>query len=72
MGDLQRQIALLRGRGLGVLITDHNVQDTLGICDRAYIIAEGQILEEGTPAQIAASPRARAVYLGERFRLQAP
>jgi lipopolysaccharide export system ATP-binding protein len=72
VGDLQRQIALLKQRGLGVLITDHNVQDTLGICDRAYIIAEGQILEEGTPAAIAESPRARAVYLGERFRLQTP
>jgi lipopolysaccharide export system ATP-binding protein len=70
VGDLQRQISLLKQRGLGVLITDHNVQDTLGICDRAYIIAQGQILEEGTPAEIAASPRARAVYLGERFRLQ--
>jgi lipopolysaccharide export system ATP-binding protein len=72
VGDLQRQIGLLKSRGLGVLITDHNVQDTLGICDRAYIIAQGQILEEGTPAQIADSPRARAVYLGERFRLHAP
>jgi lipopolysaccharide export system ATP-binding protein len=69
VGDLQRQIFLLKQRGLGVLITDHNVQDTLGICDRAYIIAQGHILEEGTPEQIAASPRARAVYLGERFRL---
>jgi lipopolysaccharide export system ATP-binding protein len=72
VGDLQRQIALLKQRGLGVLITDHNVQDTLGICDRAYIIAQGQILEEGPPAAIAESPRARAVYLGERFRLQTP
>ncbi|GMU00276.1 LPS export ABC transporter ATP-binding protein [Corallococcus caeni] len=72
VGDLQRQIHLLRQRGLGILITDHNVQDTLGICDRAYIIAQGQILEEGTPAQIAGSARARAVYLGDRFRLQAP
>ncbi|MBZ4332071.1 LPS export ABC transporter ATP-binding protein [Corallococcus interemptor] len=72
VGDLQRQIHLLRERGLGILITDHNVQDTLGICDRAYIIAQGQILEEGTPAQIAGSARARAVYLGDRFRLQAP
>ncbi|KFE71526.1 LPS export ABC transporter ATP-binding protein [Hyalangium minutum] len=72
VGDLQKQIALLKQRGLGVLITDHNVQDTLGICDRAYIIAQGQILEEGTPAAIAESPRARAVYLGERFRLQTP
>lgn len=70
VGDLQRQIALLKSRGLGVLITDHNVQDTLRICDRAYIIAQGEILEEGTPAQIAASAKARAVYLGERFRLQ--
>jgi len=69
VGDLQKQIALLRSRGLGVLITDHNVRDTLGICDRAYIIAQGQILEEGTPTQIAQSERARAVYLGERFRL---
>lgn len=69
VGDLQRQIGELKGRGLGVLITDHNVRDTLRICDRAYIIAEGKILEEGTPQQIAASPRARAVYLGERFRL---
>ena len=69
VGDLQKQIFLLKQRGLGVLITDHNVQDTLGICDRAYIIAQGKILEEGTPEQIAASPRARAVYLGERFRL---
>jgi lipopolysaccharide export system ATP-binding protein len=70
VGDLQRQIFLLRERGLGILITDHNVQDTLGICDRAYIIAQGEILEEGTPQQIASSARARAVYLGERFRLQ--
>jgi len=70
VGDLQRQISHLKSRGLGVLITDHNVQDTLGICDRAYIIAQGEILEEGTPQQIASSPRARAVYLGERFRLQ--
>jgi lipopolysaccharide export system ATP-binding protein len=69
VGDLQRQIGLLKGRGLGVLITDHNVHDTLKICDRAYIIAEGAIQEDGTPEQIAASPRARAVYLGERFRL---
>ncbi len=70
VGDLQRQIALLKSRGLGVLITDHNVQDTLGICDRAYIIAQGQILEEGTPAELANSAKAREVYLGERFRLQ--
>ena len=69
VGDLQRQIGSLKQRGLGVLITDHNVQDTLRICDRAYIIANGKILEEGTPRAISESPRARAVYLGERFRL---
>jgi lipopolysaccharide export system ATP-binding protein len=70
VGDIQGQISLLKSRGLGVLITDHNVQETLSICDRAYIIAQGQILEEGTPEQLVSSPRARAVYLGERFRLQ--
>ena len=69
VGDLQRQIGQLRARGLGILVTDHNVRDTLRICDRAYIIAQGKILEEGTPSQIAQSERARTVYLGERFRL---
>ncbi len=72
VSDLQRQITLLKSRGLGVLITDHNVRDTLKICDRAYIIADGQILEEGTPMEIARSERARAVYLGDRFRLDEP
>jgi lipopolysaccharide export system ATP-binding protein len=69
VGDLQRQIGLLRERGLGVLITDHNVQDTLRICDRAYLIAHGKVLEEGTPRELAGSARARSIYLGERFRL---
>ncbi|MFO7155546.1 MAG: LPS export ABC transporter ATP-binding protein [Pseudomonadota bacterium] len=69
VAEIQRQIADLKRRGLGVLITDHNVRETLGICDRAYIIAGGRILEEGTPAQIAASERARSIYLGEKFRL---
>jgi lipopolysaccharide export system ATP-binding protein len=69
VADLQKQMTVLRARGLGILITDHNVRDTLRICDRAYIIASGRILEEGTPAQIAASERARSVYLGEGFRL---
>ena len=67
--DLQRLIARLRERGLGVLITDHAVRETLGICDRAVLLVEGKLLESGTPAQIAASDRARAVYLGERFKL---
>jgi lipopolysaccharide export system ATP-binding protein len=68
VGDLQKQIAHLKSRHIGVLITDHNVRDTLRICDRAYIIAQGQILEAGSPSQIAASPRARQVYLGDSFR----
>jgi len=69
VAELQRLIAALKGKGIGVLLTDHNVREALGICDRAYILNAGQILEEGTPALIAASERARAVYLGERFRL---
>ena len=68
--DLQRLIHKLRGRGLGILITDHAVRETLGICDRAVLLAEGKLLESGTPAEIAASARARAVYIGERFKLE--
>ena len=60
---------LNRAKGIGVLLTDHSVREALGICDRAYILSSGQILEEGTPAHIAGSARARAVYLGEKFRL---
>jgi lipopolysaccharide export system ATP-binding protein len=67
--ELQRLIATLRDKGIGVLLTDHNVREALGICDRAYILSVGKILEEGTPSAIAQSSRARAVYLGERFRL---
>ncbi|HEY0881960.1 MAG TPA: ATP-binding cassette domain-containing protein, partial [Archangium sp.] len=69
VGELQKEIAKLRARGLGVLITDHSVRDTLRICDRAYIIASGRILEEGTPQAIASSERARSVYLGADFTL---
>jgi lipopolysaccharide export system ATP-binding protein len=68
--DLQRLIHKLRDRGLGILITDHAVRETLGICDRAVLLVEGRLLESGTPAEIAASERARAVYLGERFKLE--
>jgi len=68
--ELQRLIGKLRGKGLGVLITDHAVRETLGICDRAVLLVEGRLLESGTPAEIAASERARAVYLGERFKLE--
>ena len=70
VGELQRLIGGLRDRGIGVLITDHNVREALGICGRAYILSSGTILESGTPAEIAASPKARAVYLGEKFRLE--
>ncbi len=69
VAELQRLIASLKARGIGVLLTDHNVREALGICDRAYVLAGGRILEEGTPARIASSEKARAVYLGERFRL---
>jgi lipopolysaccharide export system ATP-binding protein len=69
VAELQKEIGRLRQRGLGVLITDHNVRDTLRICDRASIIAAGRILEEGTPDQLASSDRARAAYLGEGFTL---
>jgi lipopolysaccharide export system ATP-binding protein len=68
--DLQRLIGRLRERGLGILVTDHAVRETLGICDRAVLLVEGKLLEAGTPAEIAASDRARAVYLGERFKLE--
>jgi lipopolysaccharide export system ATP-binding protein len=68
--ELQKLIHRLRDKGLGVLITDHAVRETLGICDRAVLLAEGKLLESGTPAEIAASPRARAVYLGDGFRLE--
>jgi lipopolysaccharide export system ATP-binding protein len=72
VGELQRLIGGLRDRGIGVLVTDHNVREALGICGRAYVLSAGRILESGTPAEIARSERARAVYLGERFRLDEP
>jgi lipopolysaccharide export system ATP-binding protein len=67
--DIQGIIGQLRDRGIGVLITDHNVRETLQIVDRAYIIHEGQILMSGTAAELAADTRAREVYLGENFSL---
>jgi lipopolysaccharide export system ATP-binding protein len=69
VSELQKEIARLRERGLGVLITDHNVRDTLRICTRAYILVGGKILEEGKPEAIARSERARSVYLGADFSL---
>jgi lipopolysaccharide export system ATP-binding protein len=67
--DIQGIVTQLRTRGIGVLITDHNVRETLGICDRAYIVNDGTVLEEGSPEHIAQSKRAREIYLGERFQL---
>jgi lipopolysaccharide export system ATP-binding protein len=67
--DIQGIVTQLKKRGIGVLITDHNVRETLGICDRAYILNDGAVLEEGAPARIAESPLAREIYLGEKFRL---
>lgn len=67
--EIQRIIGFLKSRGIGVLITDHNVRETLGICDRAYIISEGRVLAEGTPGEIVENPDVRKVYLGEHFRM---
>jgi lipopolysaccharide export system ATP-binding protein len=69
VGEIQRIVRHLRERGIGVLITDHNVRETLGICDRAYILNEGAVLARGTPAHILADARVREVYLGHEFRL---
>jgi lipopolysaccharide export system ATP-binding protein len=67
--DIQGIIRQLKSKGIGIIITDHNVRETLGVCDRAYIINEGQILEEGSPEKIAQSQRAREIYLGDGFEL---
>ncbi len=67
--EIQRIIAFLKGRGIGVLITDHNVRETLGICDHAYIISEGRVLAQGTPQDIVNNADVRRVYLGEHFRM---
>ena len=67
--EIQRIIGFLKARQIGVLITDHNVRETLGICDRAYIISEGRVLAEGEPAAIVENPQVRKVYLGEHFRM---
>ncbi len=67
--EIQRIVRFLKSRGIGVLITDHNVRETLGICDRAYIISEGTVLASGTPQEIVANANVRKVYLGEHFRM---
>jgi len=67
--EIQRIIGFLKSRGIGVLITDHNVRETLGICDRAFIISDGRVLAQGTPAEIVDNADVRRVYLGEHFRM---
>jgi lipopolysaccharide export system ATP-binding protein len=67
--EIQRIVRFLKGRGIGVLITDHNVRETLGICDRAYIINQGTVLASGSPDDIIANESVRRVYLGEHFRM---
>jgi len=67
--DIQKIIGFLKERGIGVLITDHNVRETLGICDHAYIINEGSVLAQGKPDEIVYNENVRRVYLGEHFRM---
>ena len=67
--DIQSIIGQLKSKGIGIIITDHNVRETLGVCDRAYILNEGRILEAGTPERIAKSQKAREIYLGDGFEL---
>ena len=69
VADIQRMIHILKKRGIGILITDHNVRETLQICDLGYLLSDGKIFEKGTPQMIAASPEAREKYLGENFEL---
>jgi lipopolysaccharide export system ATP-binding protein len=69
VGEIQRIVRHLKERGIGVLITDHNVRETLGICDRAYILNEGAVLAKGPPAAILANQKVRDVYLGKEFRM---
>ncbi len=69
VADIQKIIGKLKARGIGVLISDHNVRETLSVCDRAYIVNEGKILVTGTPVEIAASEQARKIYFGEGFSL---
>ncbi|BDW12121.1 ABC transporter ATP-binding protein [Polynucleobacter sp. SHI8] len=69
VGEIQRIIRFLKERNIGVLITDHNVRETLGICDHAYIISEGTVLAQGLPSEIIENESVRRVYLGENFRM---
>jgi lipopolysaccharide export system ATP-binding protein len=69
VGEIQRIVSFLKARNIGVLITDHNVRETLGICDHAFIISDGHVLAKGTPTEIVENADVRRVYLGENFRM---
>jgi lipopolysaccharide export system ATP-binding protein len=69
VSEIRDRILQLKAMGIGVILSDHNVRETLGVCDRAYIVSSGSVLEEGEPQAIVASPKARSVYLGKGFRL---
>jgi lipopolysaccharide export system ATP-binding protein len=69
VGEIQRIVRQLSQRGIGLLITDHNVRETLGICDRAYILHDGAVLAEGAPEALLENPDVRRSYLGEQFRM---
>ncbi|MBF0154754.1 MAG: LPS export ABC transporter ATP-binding protein [Magnetococcales bacterium] len=69
VGDIQSIVRHLRSKEIGVLITDHNVRETLGICDRSYILSDGRVLANGTPARVVEDPQVRKLYLGETFQL---
>jgi lipopolysaccharide export system ATP-binding protein len=68
--DIQKIIEQLKSKGIGVIITDHNVRETLSICDHAYIIKDGEIIRKGTPEEIASDAQVRKIYLGENFQLR--
>ncbi|CSC98072.1 LPS ABC transporter ATP-binding protein [Vibrio cholerae] len=67
--DIKKIIEHLRDRGLGVLITDHNVRETLDVCEKAYIVSQGRLIAEGTPQDVLNNEQVKQVYLGEQFRL---
>jgi lipopolysaccharide export system ATP-binding protein len=69
VGEIQKIVRHLKARGIGVLITDHNVRETLGICDRAYILNDGRVLTHGTPQAVLENSEVRRVYLGDSFQL---
>ena len=69
MNDIKQTILHLQSKGIGVLITDHNVRETLDICEKAYIVTDGYILASGTPAEILANQQVKSAYLGDQFSL---